>query len=599
MEKDNPFGSDEHFSLKKWGREDMKIKRAIAVLALLVVTLGVALTYKPVYRIFRKSEIKACFVIGEGAPPERLKYIADFIGIKYDIYRASDIHSTDVLLREKKLMYPLIVYYGIRDDPDLTNSAPVLRDAVSKYGAKLIWIGNNFGSIAYTQKLGSVSSSTVKIVPEADLFRGIPSTEFTIEDEMFPANAKFLYGLEKMDILGTYDTGEPALAHSICGKGEMLLFSWDVLSHWNYQLNHYVLLLKAMQTYYPYPRVYPWKSANKAVGVIRLEDISANDSVDIVNGIFDEYRRKGVPLNISFIPVYRGHLKEVSVSSSSEWKEFLSRHADNVLVHGYSHQWDGISGIDCEFWDEISNKPLYESLGKDERWQYNYALQRASSAKTLLSDIGVPCNRWATPHYMGSRYDFKAIYDAGFTVLVDPIYWTFGPYPFYNQYVDKECSYFHEGKPIPFLVVPENSGYDDPDIVKRLSSDLASINGLTQFFFHVDKATYFNDVVDHLQGEGVVFCTVKDVAEWYAKREKALDSAEVNEKGGRVKLSIEAVEGTTILFPGGEKNYRSISVQGGSYEIKSEENETYLILLENSKYHISSSMANPVILDTE
>src|SRR6185369_2442423 len=73
------------------------------------------------------------------------------------------------------------------------------------------------------------------------------------------------------------------------------------------------------------------------------------------------------------------------------------------VIHGYTHQHRGTSTDDYEFWDDLGDRPV---LGDSEF----YAERRMEESIKELMSLGFYPLTWETPHYAGSRIDYKVMH---------------------------------------------------------------------------------------------------------------------------------------------------------------------------------------------
>ncbi|GAI13898.1 unnamed protein product, partial [marine sediment metagenome] len=116
------------------------------------------------------------------------------------------------------------------------------------------------------------------------------------------------------------------------------------------------------------------------------------------------------------------------------------------VFHGYTHQYDGETGIDFEFWDESKNKPIE---GDSEE----FAQRRVISALNILKKAKLSTDIWETPHYKASEVDYK-IFKKIFPIIYDD----------------------RNGINVPFIFKRDNTIFS-PFELYSLSS-LESINGI-------------------------------------------------------------------------------------------------------------------------
>ena len=150
--------------------------------------------------------------------------------------------------------------------------------------------------------------------------------------------------------------------------------------------------------------------------LLRLEDISPATENSKLISINEFLKQKSVPYHLAVIPVYVDPEKNINISildrpqSINVLKDILSDNGTLVL-HGYTHQYDGVTGIDYEFWDESKNKPVKEDSEE-------FAQERVISALSLLKKVGLSTDIWETPHYTASDMDYK-VFERIFPIIYD------------------------------------------------------------------------------------------------------------------------------------------------------------------------------------
>ncbi|MEE8180047.1 MAG: DUF2334 domain-containing protein, partial [bacterium] len=150
--------------------------------------------------------------------------------------------------------------------------------------------------------------------------------------------------------------------------------------------------------------------------LLRLEDIhpeSDFDDLAMINGLLKE--KKVLP-HLAVIPVYVNPEKNINTSildrpqSINVLKDILSDNG-TLILHGYTHQYDGVTGVDYEFWDESKNKPVKED-------SQEFAQERVMSALNILRNAGLTTDIWETPHYAASDLDYK-VFEKIFPIIYD------------------------------------------------------------------------------------------------------------------------------------------------------------------------------------
>jgi uncharacterized protein YdaL len=141
--------------------------------------------------------------------------------------------------------------------------------------------------------------------------------------------------------------------------------------------------------------------------LIRIEDVHPRENVMRLRWIADYLASEGVPFSIAVIPVHRdGRGREARISDPErarfvEALRYMRVRGGWIMLHGYTHQYDGVTRRDWEFWDEQRNRPLPEA---SEAW----ALERVRRGQAELTAVGLPAYAWVTPHYMAEEAHYRA-----------------------------------------------------------------------------------------------------------------------------------------------------------------------------------------------
>ena len=221
------------------------------------------------------------------------------------------------------------------------------------------------------------------------------------------------------------------------------------------------------------------------VALVRLEDINPlTDSAQLL-AITGFLRSEGVPFTLAVIPIYvsaGGEKIRLSWDSVSRVKiKNALLDGGEFVLHGATHQYDGETAVDYEFWDEKNGTPVG---GAD------FAERRVGDAliEIEFSGLGPYLVGWETPHYAAGQEAYT-VFERHFDLLYENPHWGFDlnliPYP-----VEVENS----------LYVPTNLDYvkgSSPDAdVERILNEARLLSGLP----HGALASFFSHV---RQGEGL------------------------------------------------------------------------------------------------
>ena len=279
----------------------------------------------------------------------------------------------------------------------------------------------------------------------------------------------------------------------------------DDLAHIRATVDDAPIIVSAKQTYYPedgecfyFVGVHPTAYLNSfgahlvfcdilnevygiergKIALVRLEDIHAFTDPETLSSITSFLRDESVPFTLALIPVYVDEKGTETRSSQDRDFRIMVKNAlldgGEFVLHGDTHQFDGVTAEDYEFWDEKSGGPID---GTD------YAEQRVADAlmEVEFSGLRPYLVGWVTPHYAAGVAAY-AVFERYFKLLYEDPHWGFDlkftPYP-----VEIKST----------LYVPTNLGYmrgaspdADVDTVLEEARLLAGLQhgALASFFYH-------------------------------------------------------------------------------------------------------------------
>ncbi len=244
--------------------------------------------------------------------------------------------------------------------------------------------------------------------------------------------------------------------------------------------------------------------------LVRIEDINPEDNPAYLKRLGQWLEKEGIPFSLSLIPIFRDPSTQQEVRLSERpklvaaLKELVNRGA-TIVLHGATHQHQGRTAEDYEFWDDISGRPIPHET-------QDWVEERIRLGLEECLRCGLYPLTWETPHYSASQEDYRLIgrffdslYDrvmAAELVGTQQIF----PYPVF----------------LPDLmvqVIPENLGYVDfekPDpsrIIENARHMLTVRDGLASFFFHsFVPLKYLQEVCRAMKSMGWNFISARDFA---------------------------------------------------------------------------------------
>jgi uncharacterized protein YdaL len=250
----------------------------------------------------------------------------------------------------------------------------------------------------------------------------------------------------------------------------------------------------------------------RKLALVRIEDINPLTDAQSLRRITKYLRSQKVPFSIALVPFYLDPESNTAVALSDrpELVEVLQdavRSGGTIIMHGSTHQYRGETTADYEFWDTMSQGPLFSDSEE-------YVRQRLVTGLAELKKNGIYPLLWETPHYGASQLDYDII-NTFFSTAYER-----------RQTIDLHGS----DQLVPYLIhqhtsggkiIPENLGYiplSEPEAAPMLAAarnNFAIRDGVASFFFHpfVDHDV-LEDLVSGLRRLGYEFTTPRTTSNW-------------------------------------------------------------------------------------
>jgi hypothetical protein len=231
---------------------------------------------------------------------------------------------------------------------------------------------------------------------------------------------------------------------------------------------------------------------NGHYALVRLEDVNPASDITSLEDCIELLKSKNIPFSIALIPIYKNPEKDVTIylHEKPELVRLIKDSGATIVLHGCTHQYDGETGIDFEFWDETSNAPL--EINNTE-----YATSKIELALEELKRCNLSAEIWETPHYT-STYEVAGVVSRYFSKIYEGYDRKLTKNEFGQIVVPANLDYVKGEQPVQsvfeILAKAENiSSSDDEDIV-------------SSFFYHPFLGTdYLRMLIGGLKKQGYKF----------------------------------------------------------------------------------------------
>jgi len=250
----------------------------------------------------------------------------------------------------------------------------------------------------------------------------------------------------------------------------------------------------------------------RRLALVRIEDICPLTDTESIKRIADYLKSQKVPFSVALVPFYLDPESNTAVAMS-ERPDFVNaiqhmiKSGGTIIIHGSTHQYRGETTADYEFWDGMSELPLFADSKE-------YVRQRLVTGLEELGKNKIYPLAWETPHYGASQMDYSIIN-------------TF----FSTAYERRQTMDLHgSDQLLPYLIynhtaggkiIPENLGYiplSQPDarpMLQAANNYLAIRDGVASFFFHpFVKHSVLKDLIVGLKRLGYEFSSPRLTSNW-------------------------------------------------------------------------------------
>jgi len=266
--------------------------------------------------------------------------------------------------------------------------------------------------------------------------------------------------------------------------------------------------------------------------LVRIEDVSAESDPDDLRAIADYLYGKHIPFQVALIPIFKDPeaKEEIYLSDRPHFVRaihYMVSRGGTVVMHGVTHQNQGKTGDDYEFWDIRSGKPVSGDSQALVEQKLRIGLEECFSN-------GIYPVTWETPHYMATENTYRTV----------------GKY--FNSSYERVSSINHaeSGHFFPYpsvdrfgrFIIPEGLGFIEAEkpspaeLIKTADRMRVVRDGMASFFFHpFMDLKYLKQSVEGIQKLGYHFVSIRD----YNLRVQ-LDDRLVQTKTNSIELSSHA-----------------------------------------------------------
>ncbi|MFI5251297.1 MAG: DUF2334 domain-containing protein [Bacteroidota bacterium] len=320
--------------------------------------------------------------------------------------------------------------------------------------------------------------------------------------------------------------------------------------------------------------------------LLRIEDVNAFENPGRLRAIADLLSSKNIPFLVGVIPFYVDPQQEIRISMSEkpdfvDALHYMVAHGATIVMHGVTHQYQGATAVDFEFWDGTLNKPIHNDskeyvekkmrMGLDEFWKNN-----------LYPLI------WETPHYTATQLDYSVFSEFFNTAMEQRMVIDNPDYSQYYPYIINHDLHGQRLIPETLGYIPDNdsSGAEQQSLqllVDGARAELGVRDGFASAFIHpVIDTKYMAEYVDSVEALGYTFMDVKEESLQVRLKDRIILTGAQN-----YELTLEDQYLREIWLNRGEIDHQTISAEriNGLFKRAVQVPAGMVYLAEPSEYH--------------
>lgn len=376
------------------------------------------------------------------------------------------------------------------------NAPQAFLSDVSVFGGAVVWIGQNLFQLERSGVRLPFAQRSQRVVTSYRTIRYRGST-LPAKGEVIPTQAG--PGATVVAALGAAGRGTPFVVRAgrfwyVAGSPFSFLNVGSALN------GRYLAFADLLHDMLGLPHANAGRQA-----FLRIEDVNPLTGAAAVRAVTGVLFRRHVPFLISLTPFFVDPTRKLFVSLSQRpalvaaLRSAVAR-GGAIVLHGSTHQYRGVTGLDAEFWDVRSDSGVREDGDAYVRGRLDRALEE------LWRD-GLHPLAWETPHYLATPFDY-AVFGDYFSTFVERR--TYGVW--HGASYQQALPYVVESDVYGGRVVPENLGYviagrSDADALVANARRLRVVRDATAGgFVHVGTDTRIvSDLVTRLRALGYRF----------------------------------------------------------------------------------------------
>jgi len=413
--------------------------------------------------------------------------------------------------------YDAVFYIGLK--PENIPSVSLLND-IYKAKKTIVWINSGFLACENLKDTKGKFGFTVENIDRSGTYNSVRSGNNFFSrngDDIFPVH---IFDKNKVKIIATAVSDLPGKNLPYIVKSTNLYYIADI-PFFNCSSNDRYLLFTDI--------LHDIMKENHPVehrAIVRIEDVTPIRNPENLRKIADILSERNIPFLIGVVPFFIDPAKNVHISLSDKPElvaalKYCVSKGGSIVLHGVTHQYKGISGIDFEFWDGSVNKPIANET-------HDGIENKIDDGINECVKNGIYPLLWETPHYTASTETYNIV-SSHFSTVVERLivtnnfkYGQFFPYEIHKDIYGQKI-YPEDLGYMPLIQNRDSSELYVNHIIKNAKGLLNVRDGYASFFFHTFvNPDYLKEIADGISKLGYKFIDLRKESNWVKTKDMVI-----------------------------------------------------------------------------
>jgi uncharacterized protein YdaL len=380
--------------------------------------------------------------------------------------------------------------YAFYSSTEYGNATPAFLSDAAVFDGTMVWIGQNLFQLQHEGRILPFAQRSQ--VPRSDF------TSLTYGTAVLPAKGEAILTQPGASTVLATLRGPAGAAPFIMRAGKFTYVAGSPFSNLDQTNGRYLAFADSLQ------EVFGQHPAAAHRAFIRIEDVDPLTRPADLRALADVFASRKTPFMVGVIPFFvdPATKQDVALRDRPDLVRALKYAVSKggaIVLHGSSHQYQGKTGLDYEFW----NPATLTGVAVDGE---SYVRTKVDSGLAEMWATGLHPIAWETPHYSATAYDYTA-FGEYFSTFVERR--TYGVWD--GSAYQQTFPYAIQRDVFGARILPENIGFvREPGDIGRMVDGARALlsvrDSVAGGFIHRNVApALVRSLIDQIYGLGYTF----------------------------------------------------------------------------------------------